>query len=104
MAFSCSFSWEEEIHSWEGAVDQIIPFGSHYEVRLSGPSGIRLLLGKSTTGLFACIPDFQAGCHLSTLQDEFYNRERLTRALGNPIGGTTIAAALKVLSGTIDLS
>jgi hypothetical protein len=44
------------------------------------------------------MPDFQAGCHLSCLNDFFFNREKLIAALNNPVDGTTVACALKKLS------
>lgn len=52
-----------------------------------------MLLGQSSYGNFACMPDFGAGCHLSELNDIFYNTEKLCRVLGK-IDGITVANAI----------
>jgi hypothetical protein len=99
MQFRCSYQWDEdERDDWDGIVSQITHFGSHYEVFISSRSSIRVLIGKCTSGLFACLPDHRAGCHLSALDDTFYNSEKLIYALENPVDGTTVAYALKALA------
>ena len=52
-----------------------------------------VIFGKTSRGYFACIPDFDAGCHLANLNDVFWNAERLTTALGI-VDGVTVAYAL----------
>ena len=47
-------------------------------------------------GYFACMPDFDAGCHLVSLNDVFWNTERLTKVLGI-VDGVTVAYALLLL-------
>jgi len=102
MAFICSYCWENgKKESWSGKVAQIYSYGSHYEIFLQSRSSIRLLVGKTCSGFFACIPDFQAGCHLSSLNDLFYNQEKLLFAMDNDIDASTVAFALKHLSGIL---
>lgn len=101
MTFQCSYRWEDGKETWPGTIANIISYGSHYEIQIQSRSSIRVLLGKSSSGLFACMPDFGSGCHLSTLNDTFYNGERLVYALDNAVDGTTVAYALKALSGTL---
>jgi hypothetical protein len=91
MDFQCSYRWEDGKETWTGTITRVKSYGSHHEI----------LIGKSSSGLFACIPDFDAGCHLSTLDDTFYNGERLVEVMGNAVDGTTVAYALKALSGCI---
>jgi hypothetical protein len=55
-----------------------------------------VVFGKSSQRYFACIPDFDAGCHLANLNDIFWNTERLTAAL-NIVDGVTVATALEHL-------
>jgi hypothetical protein len=52
-----------------------------------------VLFGKSSRGYFACMPDFDAGCHLANLNDLFWNTERLAKAIG-VVDGVTVASAL----------
>ena len=98
IRFHCSYRWDDGSKDiWHGTVEQIIHFGSHYEIFILSRSSLRVLVGKSSTGLFACIPDFSVGCYLSSLDDTFYNSEKLIRALDNAVDGTTVSCTLKAL-------
>lgn len=102
MRFRCSYQWDpDERDDWDGIVNKITCFGSHYEVFITSRSSLRVLIGKCTSGLFACLPDYQAGCYLSTLKDTFYNSEKLIYAMENPVDGTTVACALKALADVL---
>jgi hypothetical protein len=61
---------------------------------------ILILFGRTAFGYFACIPDFEDGCHLSHLKDVFWNNEQLTRIIDEVIG-TTIAKALSAVADYI---
>lgn len=99
MDFLCSHRWKNgKNESWSGRIAGICSYGSHYEIFIESRSGIRVIVGKTCSGFFACLPDFQAGCHLSALDDIFYNRERLSKAMKNVIDAATVASALKFLS------
>lgn len=103
IRFRCSFQWDvAERDDWDGFIKQITCFGSHYEVLIASRSSIRVLIGKCTSGLFACLPDYQAGCNLSALDDTFYNSERLIYAMESPVDGTTVACALRALATVLD--
>lgn len=101
MNFQCSYRWEDGKETWPGKITKITSYGSHHEIFIQSRSSIRVLLGRSSSGLFACMPDFSAGCHLSALDDTFYNGEKLVHALDNAVDGTTVAYALKTLKGHI---
>ena len=80
--------------SWEARIEYIKNYGSHYEMRIQSFYGsVLILFGKTAFGYFACIPDFQAGCHLSYLKDTFWNTEQLTRIV-DEVTGITVAQAL----------
>lgn len=100
MNFVCQQKTEDGVEEWQGYISNIVNHGSHYEFRIESRSGLTVIFGKTSFGNFACLPDFDAGCHLATLDDEFYNTERLSAAI-NPVDGITIAKALKVLSKMI---
>jgi hypothetical protein len=101
LQFQCSYCWGTSPQHWVGDVTLIGSYHSHYELLIQSRSCICVLIGRSSSGLFACMPDFQAGCHLSCLNDLFFNQERLISALNNPVDGTTVAYALKTLSNTL---
>jgi len=66
-----------KIESWSGMITSLTKFGSHYEFKSESRSGFIVVIGRTNYGNFACIPDCDVGCHLSTLNDLFWNSERL---------------------------
>lgn len=99
MTFTCSMKNGHKLEKWPGRIEWFKNFGSHYQMRIESRSGITVLFGKTSFGNFACMPDFEVGCHLASLDDEFYNIERLVSAL-NPVDGITVARTLKFFMKT----
>ena len=93
MFFKCN----SNIEKWSGEIIKEHNYGSHHEIRIESRSGITVLFGKTSMGNFACMPDFNAGCHLAELDNNFYNTEKLTNVI-NHIDGITVANALKTFS------
>lgn len=93
---------EKGTETWKGKITSIIDYGQHYEIKINSRSGFWLIVGKSSSGNFACAPAFYAGCELSSLEDIFWNTERLTKALGK-VDGITAAYALNAIADYIDL-
>jgi len=89
----CTYGKNTRKECWEGEISSYQDYGSHYELIINSRSSLVVLLGKTSCGNFACIPDFGAGCHLSDLDDVFYNTEKLCRVLGK-IDGITVANAI----------
>lgn len=103
IRFNCSMKYKRSTEKWEGRVTNIIDYGKHYEVQISSRSGFTIIVGKSSSGNFACIPSFNAGCELSYLKDIFWNSERLTKVLGK-VDGLTVAYALVAISDYISIN
>ena len=102
MKFSCSITWEKgETEYWDGVIDRILDYGGLYEIFIKSRSSIQVFIGRSSRGIFACIPDFRASCHISSLDDIFYNTENLIEAIDNSVDGTTVAFALRALAGIL---
>lgn len=101
MIFKCKMPLEDGMETWEGNITSINKYGSHYEMRIESRSGISVIFGKTAYGNFACIPDFNAGCHLSNLKDRFWNAERLCEVMGK-IDGFTVAYALSAVADMLD--
>lgn len=84
--------------SWGAKIKSIRNMGNCYEIRIESRSGITLLIGKYSTGWFACLPDYGIGVGLSQyLSDTFYNTEALMRAALNEVDAVTIAKVLAQL-------
>ena len=102
MIFECVGKNFKGSEHWKGVIRDFRRYASHCEFRIESRSGIMVIVGKTTYGGFACMPDFGAGCHLSRPNDRFWNTESLTEVLGE-VDGITVATALQVLSGAIGL-
>jgi len=87
--------------TWDGRITYFKNYGSHYEMRIESRSGILVLFGKTIMGYFACVPDWDAGCHLANLKDAHWNSEHLIRVLGE-IDGITVARALYAIADKVN--
>lgn len=97
MKFKCKMKSSNNIETWNGEIKRIINYGNHYEIFIVSRSSIMVVFGKTSRGLFACIPDFNTGCHLVAFEDYFWNNEKLTEILGK-VDGITVATALYYLN------
>ncbi len=78
MTFECVKKYGKRMEKWAGRITAIKSYGSHIELRIESRSSILVLIGQTTSGHFACMPDFGAGCYLADLKDIFWNTEKLT--------------------------
>jgi len=102
IKFECTMKTGKKTENWSGMITKLTEFGSHYELKIESRSGFIVVIGKTSYGNFACIPDYDVGCHLSTLNDLFWNSERL-RAIMNKVDAITVAHALQAIVKHIDL-
>ena len=103
IKFECTMKTGKKTEKWPGEITNLTKFGSHYELNIESRSGFIVVIGKTNYGNFACIPDYDVGCHLSNLNDLFWNSERL-RAIMNKIDAITVAHALQAVAEHIDLN
>jgi hypothetical protein len=89
MNFKCTLNNE----FWYGNITSLKDYGKHFEIFIQSRSSIMVIVGKTSRGLFACMPDYETGCHLVNLSDKYWNTERLSEVLGK-IDGITVANAL----------
>ena len=59
-------------------------------------------MGKSSPEVFVCVPDYDAGCYISSLDDLYSNSDRLIRAMENIVDATTVVCVLKALKGILE--
>lgn len=100
MRFRCYMKKGKQNKTWNGIITKLKSYGSHYEMRIESRSGIMVLFGRTSCVYFACMPDFNAGCHLSDPIDRFWNTERLINSIGE-VDGITIAYALESIADKI---
>lgn len=97
ISFNCSELIGTAIQKWDGYVNAVHDYGSHYEIQIESRSGFSFIVGKCMSGNFISIPLLSVGCHLSHFSDYFWNNENLARII-NPIDAATVAEALRLLS------
>jgi len=103
IKFECTMKIGRRADNWLGMITSLTKFGSHYELKIESRSGFIVVIGKTSYGNFACIPDYNVGCHLSTLKDLFWNSERLSTIM-NKVDAITVAHALQAVAKHIDLN
>lgn len=103
IKFECTMKKGKKIEKWSGMITNLSKFGSHYELKIESRSGFIVVIGKTNHGNFACIPDYDVGCHLSKLKDLFWNSERLCGIM-NGVDAITVAHALQAVAEHIDLN
>jgi hypothetical protein len=92
-----TFICKDKHNSWPGTIINFENYGAHCEFTVHSRSSIMVVFGKTSRGYFACMPDFNSGCHLVDIKDIFWNTERLTGILGK-VDGITVASALVFLN------
>lgn len=103
IKFECTMKKGKKTENWSGLITGLTRFGSHYEFKIESRSGFIVVIGKTSYGNFACIPDYDVGCHLAALKDLFWNSERICSIM-NKVDGITVAHALKAIAEHIDLN
>jgi len=102
MNFECIWPHDGETDRWNGRIISIEGHGSHYEIHIQSRSSLRVIIGQSTAGGFACLPDYRIACHLAHLKDCFWNTEQLISVLGE-VDGITVARALYCIADEVSI-
>lgn len=97
IKFKCELKTTDTNVKWQGEIKTFINYGSHCEIFIESRSCIQVLFGKTSRGGFACMPDFEAGCHLIELGNKYWNQEKLCSTLGL-VDGITVTTAICELS------
>jgi len=100
MEFDCISKSKSKTERWKGRIKSLYMYENFYDFWIESRSSIHVIVGKTTRGGFACMPDFGAGCHIADLNDEFWNKEKLVRVLGK-VDGITVSGALTSIAKII---
>ena len=55
------------------------------------------MTGSYENGNYLCVPNMDFGCELSLLSDTFWNAERISKPLDNPVDVESLVAGIKTL-------
>ena len=84
-----------------GLSAQSIQTGRQYEAEIEGRGTyFHILTGQHKYGDYLCIPSHDVGCERSKLSDFFWNRERISRLMGED-DAVTVATGLMYLEALI---
>jgi hypothetical protein len=97
VAFHCREKIGRKFEEWNGYVESICNYGSHYEIQVESRSSFIFMVGNYVNGNFISIPAFGVGCDLSSYSDYFWNNEKLARLMSH-VDAATIAEALRTLN------
>ena len=82
---------------WKGRITGLKRSGAVIEADVFGRgSQMHVIIGEYAYGNFVCIPDWGVGSPLASLDDQFWNQERLARYIGN-VDAITLSEALKLI-------
>ncbi|MCD7766914.1 MAG: hypothetical protein LUH53_10470 [Lachnospiraceae bacterium] len=96
MRFICKNAGAEQPEGrfWEGRTESIKRNGEGFEADVFGRgSHMHIIVGKYVSGNYVCIPGWGVGSPLAALDDRFWNKEQLSRHLGE-IDAITLSEAL----------
>jgi hypothetical protein len=98
IRFKCSLKKGKDVEKWYAAILDIKSYGSHQELMIiaQSNSSIRVMIGQSLTGYFACFPDLKLGCHLAEFTDVFSNLIHLKKILSEEDSVTVAHGIRKV--------
>jgi len=103
IRFRCSLKNKNKVEKWNAAILDLKSYSSHYEFMVITQAGIsiRVLIGETLTGYFACFPDIKLGCHLWEFKDVFANNNQLKKILST-IDSITVANAIRKVAEFCD--
>lgn len=95
MKFNYTVKNIDRTKIFEDNVEILKIYRDHFELYIEN-AGIHLLIGKTTRGNFACLPDLKIGCHLVPIVNKYWNYEMLLKTLGTENGLAVYSAITKL--------
>ena len=94
MEFQCIHKTKKRTQTWQGTIYLMKITAGHIEAGITGRgSYFHVITGPHSDGNYICIPNYNIGSELASYDDLFWNKERLSRAMGI-IDATTVATGL----------
>ena len=90
---------------WEGEIIPVQVEKEPYEVEINaGDNRFHVLIGHHRYGSFICIPNWNIGTEMASLNDVFWNRERLEQYTKlNKVDASSVACGLAALAEYFDI-
>ncbi|MBU3090411.1 hypothetical protein KPL42_18245 [Clostridium gasigenes] len=103
MKFECSRLLGNKKETWIGEITSCTTYKNSMDIYVQSRSSFHIIIGKSKYGNYVCVPNFNSGCYLSTLDDIFWNTEKLVNLIGE-VDGITVAKAIKHIGDNLTLA
>lgn len=97
MKYKCALIKDDSTERWEGDLEVMRCLPSCCEAGVTGRgSYFHIIVGEHSYGKYVCIPNLNLGSELAALDDVFWNRERLSRLMGE-VDATTLSYGIRFL-------
>lgn len=98
MIFQCNTSKNVGKKPWTGEIRLPAHTTFHYEAIITARNtSFHVIAGKYQNGNYLCVPNMNFGCELSCLSDTFWNAERISQHLDNPVDVESLVCGIKAL-------
>ena len=102
MLFQCNTSHTCGKKIWFGEICLLAHSPYHKEAVITARgTRFHVIAGSYEYGNYLCVPNLDFGCELSLLSDTFWNAEKISKHLDNPVDVESLVAGLKTL-GSLD--
>lgn len=98
MFFQCNTGHTCDPKIWTGEL-HILAHSPYHKEAVITARGTRfhIITGSYENGNYLCVPNMDFGCELSFLSDTFWNTERISKHLLNPVDVESLVAGIKTL-------
>ncbi|MDD5936362.1 MAG: hypothetical protein PUC65_12525 [Clostridiales bacterium] len=98
MLFQCNTSHTCGKKPWSGEILILSQSSYHKEAVITARGTyFHIITGHYQCGNYLCVPNMDFGCELSYRSDTFWNAERISRHLENPVDVETLVSGIKAL-------
>ena len=98
MIFQCNPNKKCGKETWAGNIRLLVHSSFHYEAVITARgTSFHVITGKYQNGNYLCVPNMNFGCELSHLSDTFWNTEKISQHITNPIDVESLVCGLRAL-------
>lgn len=102
MIFQCNTNHTCGQKIWSGEICILSHSPHHKEAVITARgTSFHVITGSYAYGNYLCVPNMDFGCELSLLSDIYWNTERISKHLHNPVDVESLVSGIKTL-GSLD--
>lgn len=103
IKIKCSITLNNKKETWQASLKSITNYENYYEASIEARSThFNMLVGHTDSYNWVALPIQEVSCSLASLDDIFWNEERLSNLIG-AIDATTIVSTIAFIDGHKDI-